>query len=69
MNTEEANKAHTYELSMLSISDAIAHISADLEEKQSAKAKLTAEVDAAEAELADAKAASQRTSRTPSVSG
>merc|ERR1719428_548694 len=56
VNTEEANKAHAYDLSVLSMTDTIAHMNADLEEKQTAKAKLTAEVGAAEEQLANTKA-------------
>merc|ERR1719375_1599229 len=51
VNEQEANKLHAYELEMLHLKN-----TADVEEKSAAKAKLTADVGAAQAEKADTEA-------------
>jgi len=56
VETEEANKAHAYDLEMLHIKDTLAHMNADVEEKTATKAKITADVGEAEGKLAEEKA-------------
>jgi len=56
VNEQEANKLHAYELEMLHLKNTVDDLTADVEEKSAAKAKLTADVGAAQAEKADTEA-------------
>merc|ERR1719482_1566162 len=55
VETEEANKAHAYDMEMLHIKNTVDHMNADLEEKSATKAKITADVGEAEGKLAEEK--------------
>merc|ERR1719310_515998 len=56
VNEQEASKLHAYELEMLHLKNTVDDLTADVEEKSAAKAKLTADVGAAQAEKADTEA-------------
>merc|ERR1719214_348124 len=56
VNEQEANKLHAYELEMLHLKNTVDDLTADAEEKLATKAKLTADVGAAQAEKADTEA-------------
>merc|ERR1719159_38321 len=56
VETEEANKAHAYNLEMLHLGNTIEHSKGDLEEKTTTKAKIAAQSGEAKGKLAETKA-------------